>query len=211
MVAARWLVRVRSSARPWLRGFGSLLPQRAERELFSWLVRDLERRPLAGYGARAPNRACRERAAVLLARSLSSTQRRCLRKRGFFVVAARSGRRYRIWARRQLAVELVDRDAASRYPHKPWLYCIHNDFEETEGLLPLADYLLELKLCLEAAEEHFLITANPHFERGEIDRKELLDKLVASEPDRELPRGPVYSEVTSNRPANVSPARHTSD
>jgi hypothetical protein len=196
VVAARWLVRIRRRTRPWLNTFSSLLPQRAERELFSLLVRYLERRSLARYGTWAPDSVSRERAAALLAQHLTTAQRHSLRKRGFFMVTSNSGRRFRVWARRQLPVELIDRSAASARCHKPWLYCIHTDFAEVSGILPLSDYLLELKLCLEAAEEHFLVTANPNFERGRVEKNELLRKRGALEiAHGEAVRQPDYSEV----------------
>jgi hypothetical protein len=47
---------------------------------------------------------------------------------------------------------------------------VRNDFAEGIAVLPLADYLLELKLCLEAVEEYFLLTSNPNFERRQIRR-----------------------------------------
>jgi hypothetical protein len=55
---------------------------------------------------------------------------------------------------------------------------VHNDFAEGIAVLPLADYLLELKLWLEAAEEYFLLTSNPNFERRQIEKNELLRKVT---------------------------------
>ena len=56
---------------------------------------------------------------------------------------------------------------------------MHNDLSEGPAILPLADYLLELKLCLEAAEEYFVVTSNPNFERGQIEKDQLLRKVGA--------------------------------
>jgi hypothetical protein len=47
-----------------------------------------------------------------------------------------------------------------------------------DDLDSLADYLLELKLCLEAVEEYFLHTSNPNFERRQIEKNELLRKVT---------------------------------
>jgi hypothetical protein len=168
-----------------LKGLGNLLPQRAERELFSPLVRYLERRYVGRYGVSAPDSDSRERAAALLARHLTSLQRHCLRKRGFFIVTARSGHRFRVWARRQLPVELID-GANPRPPHKPWLYCVTNDLSECGVILPLADYMFELKLCLEAAEEYFLLTSNPNFKEGLLEKHELARKGLLSQSERRL-------------------------
>jgi hypothetical protein len=56
--------------------------------------------------------------------------------------------------------------------------------------------LLELKLCLEAAEEHFLVIANPNFERGRVEKNELLRERGALEiAHGEAVRQPDYSEV----------------
>lgn len=115
--------------------------------------------------------------ALLLAGHLKSSQRRCLRRSGFFVVKGKSGRRFRVWARRQVPVVLID-SVNWRPRHDPWLYSSTNDFAENIAVLPLADYLLELKLCLEAAEEYFLLTSNPNFERRQIEKNELLRKVT---------------------------------
>jgi hypothetical protein len=94
VVAARWLVCIRRRTRPWLNTLSSLFSQRVEQELFSLLVRYLERRSLAHYDTWAPNSVSRERAARLLAQHLTTAQRHCLRKRGFFIVTSNSGRRF---------------------------------------------------------------------------------------------------------------------
>jgi|SRR5579875_1000728 len=165
---ARW----RRWARRWRNRLGRFLPSQSERELFSPRIRYLDRHAVI-Y---AHDSASRERAAQLLARHLTSLQRRCLRKRGFFSVTGRSGRRYRVWARRQLPVELID-GRHTRAHHKPWLYCITTDgLADGEATLPLADQMLELKLCLEADEEYFLITSNPNFIEGVNEKNELLRK-----------------------------------
>ena len=56
----------------------------------------------------------------------------------------------------------------------------HNEISENAAMLPLADYLLELKLCLEADEEYFLLTSNPDFMQGVIEKNELLGRVSAS-------------------------------
>lgn len=176
MIVARGRARLRGWARRWSARFGKLLPQRAERELFSPRVRYLDRHSVI-YAHDAPSR---ERAARLLARHLTSVQRRCLRVRGFFVVRTSSGRQYRLWARRQLPVELID-ERNRRAHHKPWLYCITTDsMLEGEATLPLADQMLELKLCLEADEPYFLMTSNPNFIEGVSEKNELLRKTLLS-------------------------------
>jgi len=179
MLPARSRVRVRRFARRFRRRVSKLFPVSAERELFGSRVRYLEQR----YAERAlglgSGRGGRERAARLLARHLKSPQRRCLRRRGFFIVVGKSGRRFRVWARRELAVELVN-SANSQHVQKPWCYCIHNGVTEDGALLPLADYLLELKLCLEADEEYFMLTSNPDFIQGVIEKNELLRRTSAS-------------------------------
>lgn len=170
---ARCRVRVRRRVRLWRASLGEPLPRRMEHQLFGPSVRYLERRFLDHYRVSRFNSHSRERAALLLARHLSRSQQRCLRARGFFIVMGRSGRRFRVWARRQLPVELID-SAIMSPPHKPWLYCVYNDLSKGVAVLPLADYLLELKLCLEAAEEYFLVTSNPNFNEGAIEKNELL-------------------------------------
>ena len=144
-----------------------------EHRLFGLSTRYLERKFLDHYQVSRFNSHSRERAALLLARHLSGSQQRCLRARGFFIVMGASRRRFRIWARRQLPVELIDSTSSSPR-HEPWLYCIHNDLSEGVAILPLADYLLELKLCLETAEEYFLVTSNPNFNEGAIEKNELV-------------------------------------
>jgi hypothetical protein len=173
MVIARCLVHVRRRVRLWQSKFTRYLPSRKERQLFGPWVRFMERRYTDYDRTSRFNPDCRERAALLLACHLSNAQQRCLRKRGFFIVRGKTGRRYRLWARRQFPVELIDSTAAV-WGHKPWLYCIHNDLSEGPAILPLADYVLELKLCLEAAEKHFLLTSNPTFEQGRLEKEELL-------------------------------------
>jgi hypothetical protein len=162
---ARGRVRFRRWARLWSAKLGALLPQRVERELFSPRVRYLDRHfIICAHDVRS-----RERAARLLARHLTSVQRRCLRERGFFVVRIKSGRQYRLWARHDFPVELID-NHSSRPRHEPWRYCI-----AAQPALLLADQMLELKLCLEADETHFLMISNPDFNEG-IAEKALLRK-----------------------------------
>ena len=167
----RGRARLRRRVRLWRASLAKLLPRRAERELFSASVRHLDNRyflqQTSGYFL--PPACARERAALLLMRYLDSVQRSCLRRRGFFVVTGRSGRRFRVWARRRVPVELVDWRNV-RPDHRPFLYCVNNE----SGVLPLADFLLELKLCLEADEEHFLLNSNPNFEQGHIEKKDLV-------------------------------------
>jgi hypothetical protein len=187
MVPAGYYARVRRRVRLWFQGFGALLARRqVEREVFSPRVRYLERSYLGRLSASsAPDFRSRERAAVLLADHLSTSQRRWLRRRDFFIVTAKSGRRFRVWARRQRPVELIDSTNA-RWRHQPWLYCVNSELTEDGAVLPLADQLLGLKLCLEGAEEYFLVTANPNFEQGQIEKTELLRK--AGSPDSLTPR-----------------------
>lgn len=174
MVLARWQVRLRRRARACRAFARKLLSARAEDQLFSLSVRYLDRGFLSRYGpAFACDRAGRNRAATLLARHLSTSQRRTLRNHGFFFVTGRSGRRFRVWARRQLPVELIGAPSSSR-DQLPLLYCVNNDLSDAGAVLPLADYLLELKLCLEADEKFFLMTSNPNFEDGRIEKSELL-------------------------------------
>jgi len=169
-VLERGRARFRRWARHWVSRMHTFLPPQAERELFSARVRYLDRHAVIYVH----DSAARERAALLLARHLNSLQRRCLRYRGFFVVNSRRGRRYRIWARRQLPVELIDPRRTQAH-HKPWLYCVTTDgLAEGEATLPLADQLLELKLCLEADEDYFLVTSNPNFIEGVNEKNELL-------------------------------------
>jgi hypothetical protein len=179
---ARCRARIRRRARLWRAGLANLFPRPTERRLFGRWVRYLDRRYLDCWyldsrGVPRFDSVSRERAAVLLAGHLSGSQRRCLCRSGFFVVTGKSGRRFRVWARRHMPVELID-SVNSRPRHNPWLYCIHNDPSEGIAAVPLADYLLELKLCLEAAEEYFLVTSNPNFERGQIEKEELLRKVA---------------------------------
>jgi hypothetical protein len=174
LILARSRARMRRRVRLWLERFGKLLPHRTERDLFSRSVRYFERINFAGQPVDlVPDAAGRERAAALLARHLTSAQRRCLRKRGFFLVVGKSGRRFRIWARRSLPVELIGSASMRRYGG-PRLYCITTDVSDEGGILPLADYLLELKLCLEADEEYFLLTSNPNFEEGRLEKNQIL-------------------------------------
>jgi hypothetical protein len=176
---ARCRARVRRRARFWRVGLGKLLPSRTEYQLFGPWARYLEQRYLDCYRTPHFSSGGRERAALLLARHLSRSQQRCLRERGFFTVTGKSGRRFRVWARRQFPVELIHSKNSSP-DHKPWLYCVHNDLSEGVAILPLADYLFELKLCLEAAEEYFLIISNPNFEQGQIEKDEFLRKAGAA-------------------------------
>lgn len=179
MVGAHGRARVRRFVRRFRQRVTKLFPVSTERELFGPWVRFQEQRYLVcGHGV-VSGRGGRERAARLLARNLNISQRRCLRRRGFFVVVGKSGRRFRLWARRDLPVELVN-PADSKRVQNPWYYCIHNVALEDGGLLPLADYLLELKLCLEADEEYFLLTSNPHFSQGVIEKDGLLRRSSAS-------------------------------
>ena len=174
MLVARWRVRLRRRVRTCRALLHKLLSTRAEEQLFSLSARYLDRSFLARYGpAFSCDRSGRDRAASLLARHLTSAQRRTLRNRGFFFVRSQSGRRFRVWARRQLPVELMSPANSSR-DQLPWLYCVNNDLSDSEAVLPLADYLLELKLCLEADEKYFLLTSNPNFEDGRIEKSELL-------------------------------------
>ncbi len=172
--------RLRRRARRFLEGIGRLFPHRTERELFSRSVRYFERINFAGQPVDlVPDAASRERAASLLASRLSSAQRRCLRQRGFFLVVGKSGRRFRIWARRSLPVELIDSVSPRRYSG-PRLYCVTTDVSDEGGILPLADYLLELKLCLEADEDYFLLTSNPNFEEGRLEKNQILLRRKSS-------------------------------
>jgi hypothetical protein len=173
LVLRRARARLRRWGRQGVSRVAALLPPQAERELFSARVRYLDRHAVIYVH----DSAARERAARLLARHLNSVQRRCLRHRGFFVVTSRRGRRYRIWARRQLPVELIDARGNTHRHHKPWLYCVTTDgLAGGEATLPLADQLLELKLCLEADESYFLVTSNPNFIEGVNEKNELLRK-----------------------------------
>jgi hypothetical protein len=174
LILARSRARLRQRVRLYLERIGKLFPHRMERDLFSRSVRYFERINFAGQPVDlVPDAASRERAAALLAARLTSAQRRCLRKRGFFMVVGSTGRRFRIWARRSLPVELVDSGALRRYSG-PRLYCVTTDVSDEGGILPLADYLLELKLCLEADEEYFLLTSNPNFEEGRLEKNQIL-------------------------------------
>jgi hypothetical protein len=173
MILARWQVHLRRRARVCRAFARKLLSTRAEEQLFSVSVRYLDRGFLTRYGPDfACDRAARDRAARLLASHLTDAQRRTLRKHRFFFVTGRSGRRFRVWARRQLPVELIS--APNSHDQLPLLYCVNNDLSDSGGVLPLADYLLELKLCLEADEKFFLMTSNPNFEDGRIEKSELL-------------------------------------
>jgi hypothetical protein len=174
LILARSRARLRQRVRLYLERIGQLFPHRTERDLFSRSVRYFERINFAGQPVDlVPDAASRERAAALLAARLTSAQRRCLRKRGFFIVVGSSGRRFRVWARRSLPVELVDSGTLRRYSG-PRLYCVTTDVSDEGGILPLADYLLELKLCLEADEEYFLLTSNPNFEEGRLEKNQIL-------------------------------------
>lgn len=164
---ARSRARFRIWARRWSAKLKALLPQPAERELFSRRVR---RRLHSGVTCDA---ASGEHAARLLSGRLTEAQRRCLRRRDFFAVEAKSGRKYRLWARRQFPVELID-DRGPRRRHAPWLYCV-----EAGRRLPLADQMLALKLCLEADEDHFLIAGNPNFAEGMTEKAALVRKAAA--------------------------------
>jgi hypothetical protein len=180
MVFARCRARMRRWTRPWLKGLGKLLPRRAERELFGPFVRYFDKHHDC-YGAISTrDSGSRERAAALLAYHLTGLQRRCLRRRSFFIVTGKSGRRFRVWARRQLPVELIDSRNYQSH-HEPRCYCITNALSEDGAILPLADYLLELKLCLEAAEEYFVVTSNPQFKEGLIEKNELLRKTSSTQ------------------------------
>lgn len=175
MTLARWRVRLRRRARVCGAFVRKLFSARAEDQLFSLSVKYLDRGFLTRYGpAFICDRGARDRAASLLARHLSGAQRRTLRNHGFFFVTSRSGRRFRVWARRQLPVELVTPPSNGARDQLPLLYCVNNDLSDAEAVLPLADYLLELKLCLEADEKYFLMTSNPNFEEGRIEKSELL-------------------------------------
>jgi len=174
LILARSRARFRKRVRRHLERIGRLFPHRTERDLFSRSVRYFERINFAGQPVDlVPDAASRERAAALLSARLTSGQRRCLRRRGFFTVIGSSGRRFRIWARRSLPVELADDTSLRRYSG-PRLYCVTTDVSEEGGILPLADYLLELKLCLEADEEYFLLTSNPNFEQGRLEKNQIL-------------------------------------
>ena len=174
MILARWRGRLRRRARSCRELARKILFVRAEDSLFSLSVRYLDRGFAARYGPSfACGREARDRAAALLSSHLTGAQRRTLRDHGFFLVKGRSGRRFRIWARRQLPVELIVATNNSR-DQLPLLYCVNNDLSDSSAVLPLADYLLELKLCLEADEEYFLVTSNPNFESGRIEKSQLL-------------------------------------
>ena len=47
-----------------------------------------------------------------------------------------------------------------------------------EDAQPSPDGGYALKVCLEAAEEYFLLTSNPNFERRQIAKNELLRKVT---------------------------------
>ena len=202
MVPIRSRARVRRFARRLRKRVSKLFPVSTERELFGPWVRYLEQRYVERSHGLGSGRGGRERAARLLAGHLNSPQRRCLRRRGFFMVVGKSGRRFRVWARRELSVELVN-PADSQHVQKPWCYCIHNGVTEDGALLPLADYLLELKLCLEADEEYFLLTSNPDFTQGVIEKNELLRRAYASTGMQDAPsnwlRACIYFEEDNRR------------
>jgi hypothetical protein len=178
---ARHRARMRRRGRLWRARLQKFSPAAAEKQLFGPWVRYLEGRCLERYHEPPFRRRSRDRAARLLANRLTSSQRRCLRRYGFFNVRGSSGRGFRVWARRQLPVELIDL-ASPEANHQPWLYCVHSECADDGSILPLADYLLELKLCLEANEEHFLVTSNPNFENGYIEKYELLKAARESSP-----------------------------
>jgi hypothetical protein len=172
LVLVRCRIRLRQGARLGRVILARLLPRSVERELFSSFTRRVDDGFLHRYGIFSLDRLARERAATLLSRHLTSLQRRCLRERGYFIVGTRSGRRFRIWARRQLPVELMDSDNCCRRERQ--LYCITVDDADAASVMPLADYLFELKLCLEADEELFVLTSNPMFDQGRIEKNRLL-------------------------------------
>lgn len=92
----------------------------------------------------------RARAEVLLDRYLRDDQRVTLREKGWFLVEAKSGARYRIYRGRSHNVKLLDsrdREVAS--------LCAH-----PRDVVPEADCMLSQKLMLELAEDKFLAIAN---------------------------------------------------
>jgi len=183
MRSKRGRARLRSRVRLCLAKWHRFVPQRAERELFSAAARYYDNRYfcdnhyLLHSGLFTAQTRPKERAARLLLRNLSSVQRRCVRRRNFFVVTGRSGRRFRVWARRSYPVELLDSTSNAGGIRESQLYCVNTELEEY-GSLPLGDFLLELKLCLEADETYFLLNSNPNFQRGQADKELLVKKRL---------------------------------
>lgn len=92
----------------------------------------------------------RARAEELLNRYLREDQRGTLREKGWFLVEAKSGTRYRIYRGRSHNVKVLDsrdREVAS--------LCAH-----PRDVVPEADCMLSQKLMLELAEDRFLAIAN---------------------------------------------------
>jgi len=92
----------------------------------------------------------RARAEELLNRYLREDQRVTLQEKGWFLVEAKSGTRYRIYRGRSHNVKLLDtsdREVAS--------LCAH-----PKMVVPEADTMLSQKLMLELAEDRFLAMAN---------------------------------------------------
>lgn len=93
------------------------------------------------------------RARELLLRHLDREQKNDYENDKFFIVVARSRRRYRIETRGYSAniLRIDDRE----------VFCIHGD-----SSLPMSDHFLAQKLMIEFDEEEFLRIANRHGRRG---------------------------------------------
>ncbi len=176
MLSAKIGAKLRRCTRQCVKYAQKMFPHHAEFETFGPVVQFRDRRYLGHCsGDVALDAVSRDRAAALLAAHLNGLQRSCLRRQGFFIVTGRSGRRFRIWARRQLPVELCNSQGASNR-HKPKLYCVFSYRSDDDAVLPLGDCLLELKLCLESNEEYFLSVSNPNFKEGLDEKAELMRK-----------------------------------